>query len=819
MAAGTYPVNWGRHRRSEVNQMRVVPDVVDNGRHISSYARHIGRVGALAVALGVGVAVATGGTGLARAETGTASDSQGADAPAETSEPATQGGPAETPPSNEPAVPDAANDEDDTAPDEPEGSVVTANGIDTSSNDAGQATDTTESDDTSDDADVPDAEVVEPEPEEIPEDLAPQVPSTPTAPSNDSRPDVNEPNDSAHRNEAPAAPSPVTQAAGDEDDQETAASDTDARTVSSLMVAPNDNEDAGAAAEVSIQDPNPVQALMAVPNTIIGVATTFVAAILSPFFAPVAPAQPPLVWALLGWIQREVQRTFFNRSPHAVTDAVTTSEGTDIDIDVLDNDIDPDYSDVLGVGEVTQPEHGTVTINPDGTLTYTPDADFHGTDAFTYTVNDDASPWHVHGLLGFLGAGHDSTATVTVTVTAANEAPVARDDSATTAEDTAVVINVVANDTDPDAGDALAIIGISGASNGTVAFDGGGTTITYTPNANFNGTDTFTYTVSDGNGGEDTATVTVTVTAVNDAPVAGDDSATTDEDTPVTITVGANDSDVDGDALTVSSSAPGVTVNPDGTLTFTPAAGFNGSQSFTYTVSDGKGGTDTATVIVTVTADNTAPTITVGNPTITNADTGARTYPVTVTDPDGDAVTLTATTLHGTFVDNGDGTFTYTPDRTFVRTLAPNGSATDTITITADDGQGGITTADVTANINFVNTRPTMQIVVNEDQVTPENPVVTGRVTLSDVNGDPVTYSLIRLQRNKGTLVFDQSTGDFTFTPSEAARIAAGQPGASFNDIQVILEIAVTDGFSTLNTGVSLFIEPLTPPVPLAARV
>ena len=144
--------------------------------------------------------------------------------------------------------------------------------------------------------------------------------------------------------------------------------------------------------------------------------------------------------------------------------------------------------------------------------------------------------------------------------------------------------------------------------NGTVTFAGG--SVTYTPNANFNGSDSFTYTVSDGNGGTDTATVNVTVNPVNDAPVANNDSATTDEDTPVTVNVVANDTDVEGDTLTVSAvtqGANGTVTFAGGCVTYTPNGNFNGSDSFTYTVSDGNGGTDTATVNVTVNPVNDAP--------------------------------------------------------------------------------------------------------------------------------------------------------------------------------------------------------------------
>src|SRR5439155_5360256 len=127
-------------------------------------------------------------------------------------------------------------------------------------------------------------------------------------------------------------------------------------------------------------------------------------------------------------------------------------------------------------------------------------------------------------------------------------------------------------------------------------------TITYTPAANYDGADALTYTISDGHGGTASATVTVMVTAVNDAPIAIDDAATTAEDTPVSIAVLGNDTDVDGDRLSVTAvglPAHGtVAIHPDGTITYTPAANYNGADGFTYTIGDGHGGAATGTVSV-----------------------------------------------------------------------------------------------------------------------------------------------------------------------------------------------------------------------------
>jgi hypothetical protein len=184
--------------------------------------------------------------------------------------------------------------------------------------------------------------------------------------------------------------------------------------------------------------------------------------------------------------------------------------------------------------------------------------------------------------------------------------PVAVGDSVATDEDTPVNVNVLANDSDPD-GDALIVSAYqtSSTQGGAVKCTSVGI-CTYTPPANFSGSDSFTYTASDGKGGADTAIVTVTVKPVNDPPVAADDAAVTNEDVPVDVAVLVNDSDPDGDTLTVSAyeaaSAQGGTVKctSAGMCTYASSAGFTGTDTFVYTASDGKGGSVTAAVTVTV---------------------------------------------------------------------------------------------------------------------------------------------------------------------------------------------------------------------------
>ncbi|MDB2526693.1 cadherin-like domain-containing protein, partial [Mariniblastus sp.] len=173
-------------------------------------------------------------------------------------------------------------------------------------------------------------------------------------------------------------------------------------------------------------------------------------------------------------------------------------------------------------------------------------------------------------------------------------------DNAIVDEDAQVNVPVLGNDDDPN-GDTLAIDSFGQASNGTVTQNND--VLIYTPDADFNGSDSFNYTINDGNGNTDTATVFVTINAVNDNPVANNDSGSTDEDVPVIVDLVGNDSDIDGDSLTIDSFTQPtngvVTDNGDGTITYAPGSGFFGSDSFTYTVTDGDL-TDSATVQITV---------------------------------------------------------------------------------------------------------------------------------------------------------------------------------------------------------------------------
>ena len=188
-------------------------------------------------------------------------------------------------------------------------------------------------------------------------------------------------------------------------------------------------------------------------------------------------------------------------------------------------------------------------------------------------------------------------------------APIANPDSVTTPAGVAVTIPVLANDSDPD-GNTFSISAFPARPvNGSVTRST--TAVRYTPKAGFSGVDTFVYRIKDSTNRTADAQVTVTVTApVNTAPVAGADSASTVSPNPVTINLLANDTDANGDTLSVTANtapANGTVTRTGGSATYTPAAGFSGSDSFAYTLSDGNGGTATGTATVSVSAAPAPP--------------------------------------------------------------------------------------------------------------------------------------------------------------------------------------------------------------------
>ena len=353
--------------------------------------------------------------------------------------------------------------------------------------------------------------------------------------------------------------------------------------------------------------------------------------------------------------------------PEASNDDVTIPEDSAVQVlDVLDNDTDIDDG-AKHVISVTGPTKGTSAVVAGGTgVTYTPDLNATGTDSFDYTLNG------------------GSVATVSITISSVDDPPQAVDDSFVIAEDASIqTLDVLDNDTDMDGG-PKSVIDVGSATKGTSSVASGNDAVRYVPDDDANGDDSFTYRIN----GETVATVHISITPSNDDPVALPDSLSIPANAgAVDVHALANDSDVDGDTLTITantSPAKGmVVIGPGGTtITYRPFHDLSGPDSFTYTVSDGHGATTVGTVSVTITTGNRAPNA-VNDSLHVPQGAGPRSLTVLANDQDldGNNLTIKAKTngAHGTVVITGGGTgLTYNPVNSY--------HGIDTFTYTISDG-------------------------------------------------------------------------------------------------------------------------------------
>ncbi|WP_420337096.1 cadherin-like domain-containing protein [Roseibium sp.] len=445
-----------------------------------------------------------------------------------------------------------------------------------------------------------------------------------------------------------------------------------------------------------------------------------------------------------------------NQAPDANDDFVSTKADKTATGNVLSNDSDPD-GDNLTVALKDGPTAGSVTLNANGTYVYTPNGDYEGKDSFTYTIDD--------------GNGGTDMATVHIHVDAPeakNQAPDANDDFVSTKADKTATGNVLSNDSDPD-GDNLTVALKDGPTAGSVTLNANGTYV-YTPNGDYEGKDSFTYTIDDGNGGTDMATVHIHVDAPeakNQAPDANDDFVSTKADKTATGNVLSNDSDPDGDNLTVAlkdgPTAGSLTLNANGTYVYTPNGGYEGKDSFTYTIDDGNGGTDMATVHIHVDAPeakNQAPDAN-DDFVSTKADkTATGNVLSNDSDPDGDNLTVALKDgpTAGSVTLNANGTYVYTPNGDY--------EGKDSFTYTIDDGNGGTDMATVHIHVDAPeakNSPPTAK----DDHATlhacDDDGKITGNVLKNDIDhdGDDLTVSL-QYSPDNGTLTL-KPDGSFTF--------------------------------------------------------
>ncbi|EIE9607999.1 tandem-95 repeat protein [Vibrio parahaemolyticus] len=457
-----------------------------------------------------------------------------------------------------------------------------------------------------------------------------------------------------------------------------------------------------------------------------------------------------------------------------VADKATVVEDTPTIIKVLGNDTFEGDGKVVSLDTNNGPANGTVSINPDGSVTYTPNDNYVGKDTFTYIVTS---------------GGVSESTTVEVNVTPVNDAPVAKDDIATTQEDTAVTIDVLPNDTDVD-GDKLSIESASvPKEQGTVEVVNG--KLVFTPTENFNGDAEIIYTVTDG-ALTDQATVKVTVNAVNDTPVVESniaDQALAEDFTPYTIDLNTAFSDVDnvdGElTFSVSGNSNIQVAIVNGIATITPTADWNGSETLTFTATDPSGESISQTVNFTVApvADIVADKATVVEDTSTVIKVlGNDTF-----EGDGKVVSLDTNNgpANGTVSVNPDGSVTYTPD--------DNYHGTDSFTYIVTSG-GVSESTTVSVDVTPVNDAP---VAKDDIATTQEDTAVTIDVLPndSDVDGDKLSIESASVPKEQGTV--EVVNGKLVFTPAE-----------NFNG-DAEITYTVTDGQLTDEAKVTVTVNPV----------
>ncbi|WP_395377680.1 Ig-like domain-containing protein [Marinicella sp. W31] len=398
-----------------------------------------------------------------------------------------------------------------------------------------------------------------------------------------------------------------------------------------------------------------------------------------------------------------------NDQPTATAQSVNVDEDDSVNITLAGNDVDGDN---LTFTVASQPTDGSLSGTPPN-LIYAPDSDFNGSDSFTFTVND--------------GTVDSASATISITIDAANDQPTATAQSLNTDEDTALNITLAGNDID---GDGLTFSVASGPANGSIS--GTPPNITYTPNTDFNGNDSFTFVANDGTVNSSAATISIAVAAQNDQPTATAQSVNVDEDDSVNITLAGND--VDGDNLTFTVASQPTDGSLSGTppnLIYAPDSDFNGSDSFTFTVNDGTVDSASATISITIDAANDQPTATAQSLN-TNEDTALN---ITLAGNDIDGDGLTFSVASGPANGSISGTppnITYTPGTNF------NGN--DSFTFVANDGTVDSNAATISITVDPQNDQPTATAQsVNVDEDDSVNITLAG----NDVDGDGITFSLV----------------------------------------------------------------------------
>jgi hypothetical protein len=363
----------------------------------------------------------------------------------------------------------------------------------------------------------------------------------------------------------------------------------------------------------------------------------------------------------------------------AVTDSLVVSEDSQVTLNLLSNDQNPENL-ALTMALQSLPLHGQAQLSQDGLLTYIPNADFYGNENLTYSLTD--------------GEGNTSIASVSIEVSPVNDPPVALGEAASTAEDEPVTIELLLNDSDID-NDPLSASLRSAPKHGTVTILPPGRAV-FTPDKNFFGNDSFTYDVSDGSN-RAAAEVQISVSPVNDPPDSMDDSISGRIGESVEINVLSNDSDPEGDAISVYlKRAPEhgtVNIQASGKAVYTPSGDFSGSDTFAYRAEDSHGASSSALVNVIVSGENRSPVAEKDNASVTKRSQVVFNVLANDTDPDGDTLELIEISdpANGTaLIKTASGDIEYKPESWF--------RGTDSFTYIVSDGEA-VTTGTVNVSV------------------------------------------------------------------------------------------------------------------------
>ena len=465
-----------------------------------------------------------------------------------------------------------------------------------------------------------------------------------------------------------------------------------------------------------------------------------------------------------------------NQAPVAVSGSAVTAEDAPVSITLSASDKD---SGSLTYAVVNTPGRGTLSGTAPN-LIYTPSADYNGSDSFTFRAND--------------GTANSNTATVSITITPVNDAPVAVSGSAVTAEDALVSITLSATDKD---GGLLTYAIVNAPGRGTLS--GTAPNLIYRPSADYNGSDSFTFRANDGTANSNTATVSITITPVNDAPVAVSGSAVTSEGAPVSITLSA--SDKDSGSLTyavVNTPGRGTLSGTAPNLIYTPSADYNGSDSFTFRANDGTANSNTATVSITITPVNDAPVAVSGS--AVTAEDALVSITLSATDKDGGLLTYAIVNAPGR------GTLSGTAPNLIYRPSADyNGS--DSFTFRANDGTANSNTATVSITITPVNDAP---VAVSGSAATTEGAPVSIVLAATDKDGGPLSYAIVT---GPGTGSLAGVAPNLTYTPAagfagaDSFSFRAGDGSAFSNTATVSITVIASPPPS--NIGPSFAVNPI----------